>query len=106
MEEERLNAPDVTPPSVPFDLSTRNMVEIEISSIETFEQPSVVEVDEVTTAHDPSIVPEVPVTEPSSSVAAVQPLINLEEGPIATDAEEEPRPLLTLLPFKFPGLQF
>ena len=46
--------------------------------------------DEVTATSDPSIDPEVPVTEPSLSVAVVQSLINLEKEPVATDAEEEP----------------
>ena len=57
---------------------------------ETFEQSSIVEMDVVTAALDPSIASEVPVSEPSSSVTIVQPLINLEEQLVATDAEEEP----------------
>ena len=64
-------------------------VEIEMVSTETSEQLSVVEADEVTTTLDPSIDLEVPITEPSSSVVVIQPLINLEEEPIATDVEEE-----------------
>ena len=48
-----------------------------------------VEVDEVTVAPDPFIASEVPISKPSSSVAVVQPLINLEEEPVATDAEKE-----------------
>ena len=47
------------------------------------------EVDEVTIAPDPSIASEVPVTKTSSSITVVHPLINLEEDPVATDAEEE-----------------
>ena len=78
IEEERLNAHDVALPFVPFNPSTRNVVKIEISSAKNSEHPSVVEVDELTVAFDPSIAPEVPVTKPSSSVVAVQPLINLE----------------------------
>ena len=58
--------------------------------VETSKQSSVVEVGEVTTAPDPSIAPEVPITEPSSSVTAIQLLIDLEEEPIATDTKEEP----------------
>ena len=81
MEDEQLNAPDVVLPSVPSDPLTRNVAEIEISPAETFEQPSMVEVDELTATPDPSIAHEVLVTEPSSSVAAVQPLINLKEEP-------------------------
>ena len=45
--------------------------------------------DEVTVAPDRSIAPKVPVTEPNSSVVAIQPLINLEEELVATDAEDE-----------------
>ena len=48
-----------------------------------------VEVDKVTTTPYPLIAPEVHVNEPSSSVAVVQPLINLEEEPVSTNAEEE-----------------
>ena len=61
--------------------STGNVIEIEIVSAETSKQSFV---DEVTLAS------EVPVTEPSSSVAVVQPLIHLEEEPVATNAKEEP----------------
>ena len=46
--------------------------------------------DEVVITPDPSIAPKVPITKPSSSVLAVQPLINLDEEPVATDVKEEP----------------
>ena len=62
IEEERLNAPEVAPSSVPSDLSTRNTIEIKILPNETSEQSSVVEVDEVIATLDPSIAPEIPVT--------------------------------------------
>ena len=91
IEEESLNAPNVVPLSVPSDPSTSNVVEIEISLAKTSEEPSMVEVGEVTTTPYPSILPKVSVTEPSSSFAAIQPLINLEEEPVATDVEEEPK---------------
>ena len=90
LEEKRLTAPEVTPPFVPLDPLTRHSTEIEISSAETSEQLSVVEVVEVTVTLDLSIAPKVPVAKLNSSVAAVQPLINLEEELIATDVEEEP----------------
>ena len=66
------------------------MTEIKIVSTETSEQLSMVEVDEMTVAPNPSISSEVPASEPSSSVTVVQSLINLEEERTATDAEEEP----------------
>ena len=89
IEKERLNALNVTSSFISPDPLTRNMIEIEIVLTEISEQPSVVEVDEVTTALDPSIAYEVPVDEPSLSVTIFQPLINLEDEPMATDAEEE-----------------
>ena len=46
--------------------------------------------DEGTIAPNPSIAFKDPISEPSSRVVAVQPLINLEEEPVATDVEEEP----------------
>ena len=90
LEEERLNAPDVTSPPMLLDPLTRDSTEIKISPAETFEQSSEVEVDEVIAAHDLSIAPKVPIAKPNYSVAAVQLLINLEEEPVATDTEEEP----------------
>ena len=75
-------------PSVPFDPLTSNATEIEIFSVKTSKQ-MVVEVVEVTVALDPSITPQVPVTEPSLSVAVVQPLINLEKESVATDVDEK-----------------
>ena len=90
IEKERLNAPDVVLPSAPPSPLTENVAEIKIVPTETSEQPFVVEVDKVTTTTNPSIAFKVPVSEPSSSVAIVQLLINLEEEPVATDAEEEP----------------
>ena len=80
IKNERLSALDIVPPLVSSDPLTRDLAEIEILLAETCEQPSVVKVDEVTVALDPSIAPEVPVTEP---------IINLEEEPVATDTEEE-----------------
>ena len=65
------------------------MTEIEIVLTETSKQPSVVEVDEVTITPDPSIPFKVPISKPSLSVAVVQPVINLEEEPVAIDAKEE-----------------
>ena len=50
-----------------------------------------VKVGEEAAIPDPSITYEVLITEPSSSVTAVKPLINLEEEPVATDVEEEPK---------------
>ena len=47
IEEERLNALNVTPPPVPFDPLTRDLAEIAISPAKTSEKLSVVEVDEV-----------------------------------------------------------
>ena len=90
IEEERLNALDVASPSVPSDPSTKNAAEIRISSAETSEQSSMVKVKEVTAAPDPSFAHEVPITEPSSSVPAIQPLINLEEEP---EAPANPSPV-------------
>ena len=78
-------------PPVPLDPSTRNSAEIEISLTETSGQSSMVEVDKVTVAPDLSIAPEVLVAEPNSSVAVVQPLINLKEEPVATNTKEEPK---------------
>ena len=91
LKKEKLNVHNVAPPPVPLDPSTRYSVEIEISSDKTSRQSFVVEVDEVTATSDLSTAFEVPVAEPNLSVAAVQPLINLEEKPIATDAEDEPQ---------------
>ena len=70
LEEYRLNALDVALPPMPSNPSTRDLVEIEISLVETSEQPSVVEVDEVTVSLDHSIAPKVPIFEPNSSVTA------------------------------------
>ena len=84
LEEERLNAPDVMPPSMHFGPSTRNATETEIVSAETFEHPSVAEMDEMTATPDPSIASKDFAREPSLKVAAIQPLINLEEEPKAT----------------------
>ena len=90
LEEERLNAPNVTPPSAPLGPSTGNAAEIEIVSAETSKQSSVVEVDEMTSALDPSITFKDPASKPSLRVMTVQLLINLKEEPVATDTEEEP----------------
>ena len=56
---------------MPFGPSAENAAEIEIVSTETFEQSSMVKVDEVTAAPNPSIAFEVPISEPSSSVAVI-----------------------------------
>ena len=74
LEEERLNAPDIVLPSSSLGPSIGNVAEIETLSAEASEWQPVVEVD--------------PVGEPSSRVATIQPLINLEEEPIAIDVEE------------------
>ena len=66
------------------------MAQIGIVSTETSEQPYVVEANKVTAIPDPSIASKVPVSEPSSSVMVVQPLINLKEEPVVTNADEEP----------------
>ena len=66
------------------------MAKIEIVLAEASVQPPMDEVDEVTAAPDPPIASEDLAREPSSRVATVQPLINLEEEPVATDVEEEP----------------
>ena len=71
LEEERLNAPNVTPPSVPPVPSIRNEVENEIVLAETSEQSSMVEVDEMTTALDTSIASEDPISEASLRVMSV-----------------------------------
>ena len=77
------------PPSVPSNPSTSNATEIKISLVKTSKQPSVVEVFEVTTTPDPFIALEVPVTELSLNVTAIQPLINLEEELVAIGVEEK-----------------
>ena len=46
--------------------------------------------DEGTAAPNPPIASEDPVGELGSRVVAVQPLVNLEEEPIATDVAKEP----------------
>ena len=61
----------------------------ETVSAEAFEQLPTVEVDEMTATTDSPIASEDPTSEPSSRVAVVQSLINLEEEPMATDVEEE-----------------
>ena len=57
---------------------------------EASRQQPIVEVDEGIATSNPPIASEDLVSESSSRVATVQPLINLEEEPIATDVEEEP----------------
>ena len=55
LEDERLNAPDVVPPSAPLGPSTENAAEIEIVPAEISESPFVVEVAVMTAASDSSI---------------------------------------------------
>ena len=55
IEDERLNALDVVPPSVPSDPWTSNVAEIEISPVDTSEQLSRVEVGEMTAAPVPQL---------------------------------------------------
>ena len=88
LEEERLNAPNAILPSIPPGPLTENAEEIEIVSVEASEQQPTTEVDEGTVAPNPPITSEDPVSEPSSRVTDVRPLINLEEEPVATDVEE------------------
>ena len=88
LKDERLNAPNAIPPAVPPGPLTENAEKIEIVSVEASEQQPTVEVDEGTVAPNPPITSEDPVSEPSSRVTAVRPLINLEEEPVATDVEE------------------
>ena len=71
IKEERLNAPDVALPLVPSDPSTRDSTAFKTFPAETSEQPSVVEVDEVTVVPNSSITPKVPATEKSLSVTVV-----------------------------------
>ena len=55
-----------------------------------------VEVNEETIAPNPPLNTEDPARELNSRVVTVQPLINLEEEPVATDVEEEPKPIVDL----------
>ena len=71
IEEDRLNASVVVPPSMPFYPSTRNAAEIKILLAETSEQPFMVEVVKVTAALDPLISLKAFVTEPGLSVTVV-----------------------------------
>ena len=56
--------------------------------VEAFEQQLVVEVDEGTVAPNSPITSEGPDSESTSRFAAIQPFINLEEEPMATDVKE------------------
>ena len=88
LENEKLNATNTMPPSAPPSPLTGNAAEIEIVAVEASEQLPVVKVDEGTAAPNPPIASEDPVSELSSRDVPVQPLINLEEEPVATDVKE------------------
>ena len=55
-----------------------------------------VEVDEETVASNPPPTAKDPASELNLRVAAIQPLINLEEEPVAIDVEEEPEAAVDL----------
>ena len=63
---------------------------------EAYEQQPALEVDEKTIAFNPSFIIEDPVSELNLEVTIMQQLINLEEEPVATNVEEEPKPIVDL----------
>ena len=86
LKYERLNALKVVPSPIPPSPLTGNVIEIE--TVKASKQQPVVEVDKGTATPNPHVSSEDPASEPSSRVAVVQSLINLEEEPVATDVEE------------------
>ena len=73
---------------------------------EASEQPSMVEVGEMTAAPDPSIASQDLASKPSSRVAVVQPLINLEEEPVAIDVKEESEAIINPIVIQVSNLQY
>ena len=96
LKEERLNAPKAMPSSTPLGPPTRIAIEIETILIEATEQQLTVKVDKETATPNLPIDFKDPTSELSSRVLAIQSLINLEEEPVATDVEEEPKAAVDL----------
>ena len=91
LEEERLNAPNVTPSCTPPSPPAKNVAKAKTMPVEASKQQPTVEVDEITVTSNPPFAVEDPVSELNSGAVVVQPLINLEKEPVATDVRARGR---------------
>ena len=87
LEEEKLKAIIIEPSPTPPGPLAENTMEADTASTRASEQQPMVK---ETIASNPLLVAEKFTDEVTLKVMGVQLLINLEEEPVATDAEEEP----------------